>query len=120
MLLDRGSKNLVTDITHHVFYRYTRMLFRIAAAPAIFQRTMDIILQEIPYNICCIDKILFTDSNDQKHLTNLEEVLRRLQFHGITLKQDKCEFVCDSVEYLGHVVDREGLYALPLIRSMPL
>ena len=74
---------------------------------------MDAILQEIPYTICYIDKILVTGTNDQEHLTNLEEVQRRLQFRGITLKQDKCEFVCDSVEYLGHVVDREGLHFTP-------
>ena len=54
-----------------------------------------------------------TGANEQEHLANFEEVLRRLQFHGITLKQDKCKFVCDHVEYLGHIVDREGLHVTP-------
>ena len=81
MLLDNQSKGLVTINTHRGLYQYTRMPFRIASAPAIFQRTMDIILQGIPHTICYIDDILITGVNDQGHLANLEEVLQRLQYH---------------------------------------
>lgn len=87
MVLDDQSKDLVTINTHKGLYRYTRMPFGIAPAPAIFQRTMDIVLQGIPRTICYIDDILITGVNDQEHLANLEEVLRRLQYHGITLKK---------------------------------
>ena len=113
MVLDDQSKDLVTINTHKGLYRYTRMPFGIAPAPAIFQRTMDIVLQGIPRTICYIDDILITGVNDQEHLANLEEVLRRLQYHGITLKKNKCKFMCDSVEYLGYTVDSEGLHVTP-------
>ena len=62
--------------------------FRIASAPAIFQQTMDIILQRIPHTSCYIDTLI-TGVDDQERLTNLEEVLRCLQYHGITLKINK-------------------------------
>ena len=113
MLLDDQSKGLVTINTHRGLYQYTRMPFGIAYAPAIFQRTMDIILQGIPHTICYIDDILITGVDNQEHLANLEEVLRRLQYHGITLKKNKCKFMCDPVEYLGHIVDSEGLHVIP-------
>ena len=58
MLLDEESKNLVTINTHRGFYRYTRMPFGIASAPAIFQLTMDVILRGIPHTICYIDDTL--------------------------------------------------------------
>ena len=39
---------------------------------------------------------------------NLSEVLQRLQNHGVRLKLEKCHFMEDSVEYLGHQVDSKG------------
>ena len=63
------------------------MPFGIAPTSAIFQRTMDIVLQVIPRTICYMDDILITGVNAQEHLVNLEDVLQRLQYHGITLKK---------------------------------
>ena len=75
MLLDDQSKGLVTINTHRGLYQYTRIPFGIASAPAIFQQTMDIILQGIPHTICYIDDILITGDDDQEYLANLKEVL---------------------------------------------
>ena len=41
---------------------------------------------------------------------NLSDVLQRLQNHGVRLKLEKCRFMEDSVEYLGHRVDSKGLH----------
>ena len=110
MVLDDDSKDLVTINTHRSLYQHTLLPFGISSAPALFQRTMDIILQGIPHTICYIDNILVTGVNNQEHLTNLEEVLQRLMHHGITLKKEKCKFMSESVEYLGHVIDSQGLH----------
>ena len=47
---------------------------------------------------------------NEEHLMNLSEVLQRLQNHGERLKLEKCCFMEDSVEYLGHRVDSKGLH----------
>ena len=112
MVLDDDLKDLVTINTHRRLYRYTRLPFGISSAPALFQRTMDIILQGFPHTICYIDDILVTGVNNQEHLTNVEEVLRRLMHHSITLKKEKCKFMSESVEYLGHVIDSQGLHRI--------
>ena len=54
---------------------------------------------------CYLDDILITGTSDEEHLMNLSEVLQRLQNHLVCLKLEKCRFVEDSVEYLGHQVD---------------
>ena len=60
--------------------------------------------------MCCyIDDILRAETND--HLKNLEEVLKRLAAHGITVKKGKYKFLSESVEYLGHIIDKKGLHA---------
>ena len=108
LLLDDNSRQYVTVNTHRGLYRYTRLPYGVASAPAIFQRVMDTILQGLPGVICYIDDILITGSNDKEHLRNLERVFRQLQRHGIRLKKPKCAFLQPSVEYLGHQIDAEG------------
>lgn len=109
--LDEASQQYVTINTHQGLYQYTRLPFGIASAPAIFQRLMDTILQGVPGVVCYIDDILVTGKNEEDHLKNLKEVLARLEKHGLRLKKSKCTFLANSVEYLGHRIDQEGIHA---------
>ena len=111
--LDEESKSCVTINTHLGLYRYTRLPFGVASAPAIFQRTMDTLLQGIPGVICYIDDILITGQTESEHLKALDEVLSRLGQSGLRVKKEKCAFLQDSVEYLGHRIDRHGMHATP-------
>ena len=110
--LEEKSRKLVTVNTHRGLFRYTRLPFGVASAPAIFQKLMDSILQGIPRVICYIDDILITGVSDQDHLQNLSLVLQQLTKHNIRVKKSKCEFLMPSVEYLGHKVTAEGLHAM--------
>ena len=110
MLLDEYSSKLVTINTMKGLFRYTRLPFGVASAPAVFQKTMDAILQGMPHVICYLDDILVTGSTEKEHNDNLEEVLCRLQEHGIRLRHDKCQFFQRSVEYLGHCINAEGVH----------
>lgn len=52
-------------------------------------------------------------ASKEDHLHNLEEVLSRLQEYGIRVNSSKCGFLQSSVEYLGHIIDSEGLHTSP-------
>ena len=78
MLLDKESSKLVVINTHQGLYRYTRLPFGVALAPAVFQRAMDSILQGMSHVICYIDDILIAGATISEHDNNLEEVLKRL------------------------------------------
>ena len=112
LLLDEESKRYTTVNTHKGLFQYTRLPFGIASAPAVFQKTMDSILQGIPHVACYIDDILVTGADDAEHLQNLEEVCRRLEQHGLRVKKPKCEFLQSSVDYLGHRIDAQGLHTM--------
>ena len=77
----------------------------ISSAPALFQKVMDTILQGATGTMCYIDDILVTGASEEEHLENLEEVFKRLQAHGIRMKRNKCSFMQESVQYLGHRLD---------------
>ena len=110
MVLDEDSRKYVTINTHKGLYQYTRLPFGIASAPAIFQRTMDTILQGIDGVACYIDDIIVTGRAAEEHLQHLEEVFKCLQKHGIHVRLPKCRFLQDSVEFLGHRIDADGIH----------
>ena len=68
---------------------------------------MDQILQGMDKVRCHRDDILIR-TEPHEDLQVLDEVLTRLEKHGILAKRSKCEFMVLSVEFLGYRVDREG------------
>ena len=87
--LDEQSSQYTTINTHKGLYRYKRLPFGIASAPAFFQKTMDTILQNIPKAMCYIDDIMITGSDDTEHLATLNQVLERLEKHNIKVNLKK-------------------------------
>ena len=113
MQLDEESTKYVTINTHQGLYRYKRLPFGIASAPAMFQKLMVSVLQGITGVICYIDDILVSSQDELKHLEILSEVFQRLETHGFRLKLSKCELMMTSVVYLGHRIDKEGIHTEP-------
>ncbi|XP_055355332.1 uncharacterized protein K02A2.6-like [Paramacrobiotus metropolitanus] len=106
--LDEESKQLVVINTHKGLFRYNRLPFGVASGPSIFQQIIERILQGCEGVAVYLDDIIVTGATEEEHLRNLEKVLQRLEEHGLTLKQTKCRFLQESVEYLGFVVDSRG------------
>ena len=113
LVLDDDSKEIVTINTHKGLFSYQRLPFGVSSAPGIFQRTMETILAGIPRVLVYLDDILVTGSSHEEHMSNLKEVLSRLQEAGLRLRKDKCEFMVSSVKYLGHIIDANGLHPAP-------
>ena len=107
--LTEDSKQYTTINTHKGLFRYNRLPFGVASAPAIFQRTMDSLLQGLPYVCIYLDDILVTGPTVEAHIKTLDEVLHRLTDAGVRLKRRKCCFMLPSVEYLGHRISSAGL-----------
>ena len=107
--LDVESKKFTTINIHRGLYQYNRLPFGISSAPAIFQRTIENILQNLPHTCVYLDDILVTGKTESEHIKNPEEVLIRLKKAGLRLKKQKCSFMLPSVDYLGHSVTPEGL-----------
>ena len=109
LVLDEESRKLTTINTTKGLFRYNRLPFGVSTAPAIFQRTMENLLQSID-NVCVyLDDILVTGPSQEAHLKNLDLVLTRLETAGVKLKQQKCAFLLPEVEYLGHKITKYGL-----------
>ena len=77
------SQHYLTVNTHKGLYAYQRLTYGIAPTAAIFQSTMDQILQGMDKVLCHIDDILIR-TEPHEHLQVLDEVLTRSEKHGIS------------------------------------
>ena len=109
LTLDEQSEQLVTINTHHGLYHYNRLPFGIASLPAVFQCTMDVILQGLDQVACIQDDIPLTGKDDAEHLSNLAHVLTRLEEYGPRLKLNKCKFMQRTVTYMGYKLSAIGI-----------
>ena len=109
MEVAEGSRPFLTINTHMGLFRYRRLPFGIATAPAMGQRAMCIVLQGCRGVVYYIDDILVTGRSWKEHEENLQEVFRRLQQFGLKIKLEKCRFFEESVDYLGHTISCQGL-----------
>lgn len=110
--MDDQSKKYLTVNTHRGMFTYNRLPFGVSSAPAIFQRTMEGVLQGIPQVAVYLDDILVTGATREIHLRNLDEVLTRLEDAGLRLKRSKCTLLADEVQYLGYSVDAKGVHTV--------
>jgi len=71
---------------------------------------MDSLFQGLKGVSVYLDNILVTGHTQEEHLENLERVLAKLDEVGLKLNKAKCKFMMPRVEYLGYVIDRDGLH----------
>ena len=110
MELDDASKELTKIHTHKGLFRYNRLAFGIASAPAIWQRAIERVLEGIPKTQCLLDDIIVAGAGEEEHLQLLEQVLKRLNRYHLTINKRKCVFFQKEVSYCGYRVDGEGLH----------
>ena len=111
--MEEDSKKYLTINTHMGLFQYNRLVFGINSAPAIWQRTIDQVLEGTSGTSCILDDMTTTGKNDEEHLANLEEVLRRLQAHGLRENKTKCQFFKDKITLCGHDIDSHALHLSP-------
>lgn len=57
--------------------------------------------------------MLVFGATPEKHEVRLTAALDRLATAGVTLNSDKCEFYKNSIHFLGHLIDRDGIRPNP-------
>lgn len=103
MVKSDGSVN-----NHHYPQRVIPVQRVAIHTPGVFQRCMDSLFQGFPHGVVYLDDILVTSETEEQHLQNPAAVLEKLEAAGLRLKKDKCSFMKPAVEYLGHIIDKEG------------
>ena len=96
-------------------YEWEVLSMGLANSPSTFQRLMLNILRPVLGRTVYVylDDILVFSDNLEDHLKHIREVFDLLRAAGLKLKLKKCEFLKDSVSYLGHIITPQGLLPDP-------
>ena len=78
---------------------------------ATFQRMMDTAFRGITGKICFVysDDIVVFGSTINEHNENMITLFERLRQTGLKLQPDKCEYLRPELEYLGHIITKDGV-----------
>jgi len=98
-------------ITSEGLFEPTRMPQGLCNAPATFQRSMDNLLGDLKLScvLVYLDDITVFSCTFNDHLAHLREVFTRLRTANLKLKKDKCSFLKNQLEFLGHHISAEGI-----------
>ncbi|KAL4554713.1 hypothetical protein LXL04_037315 [Taraxacum kok-saghyz] len=97
--------------THEGHYEYLVMPFGLMNAPSTFQAIMNEVFRPLLRQkvVIFFDDILVYSATWEAHLADLHLVLSTLVQHQFMVNRKKCSFGQSSIEYLGHVIDGQGV-----------
>ena len=123
LVLDDESQLLAAVNTPKGLFAVTRLPYGTSASSQIFQRELDRLLGHVTHAATYIDDIIIGGEDEIELLQALDTVLTILEEAGLRLKLSKCEFMKQSITYLGHTIDKDGLHPtadkLAAIRDAP-
>ncbi|GJY49602.1 putative reverse transcriptase domain-containing protein [Tanacetum coccineum] len=101
--------------TRYGHFEFTVMPFGLTNAPAIFMDLMNRVCKPYldKFVIVFIDDILIYSKSEEEHEAHLKTILDLLKKEKLYAKFSKCEFWLQEVQFLGHVVNRDGIHVDP-------
>ena len=102
------------------------MPFGLCNAPATFERLMELVLSGLYWQICIIylDDIIIFGKTFAEMIQNLDMVFARLTEAGLKLQSKKCQLFKKEVEFLGHIINEQGVHTAPkkieCVKNWPL
>ncbi|GJV03764.1 putative reverse transcriptase domain-containing protein [Tanacetum coccineum] len=102
--------------TRYGHYEFQVMPFGLTNAPVVFMVMMNRVCRPYldKFVIMFIDDILIYFKTKEEHDAHLRLILELLKKEELYAKFSKCDFWLSKVQFLGHVIDSEGIHVDPV------
>ena len=102
-------------------FEYMRLNFGLCGAAQSFQRFIDCVLRNLKSKdsqndvtlFAYIDDIIIASEDEETHKKDLEALFQRLAEYNLKINLLKCQFIKESIDFLGHRVTQNGIAPLP-------
>src|SRR3569832_84803 len=124
--LEEDAKPKTAFNSHLGLKEFQVMPFGLSNGPPTFQRTMEHVLHDLNWHNCFVylDDVLICSPDLDTHCKDLQNIFERLKAANLKLKLRKCQLVQNKINYLGHIISKEGLRVDPAktdaIAEMPI
>nr|GEU60785.1 putative reverse transcriptase domain-containing protein [Tanacetum cinerariifolium] len=101
--------------TRYSHYEFQVMPFGLTNASTVFRDLMNRVCKPYldKFVIVFIDDILIYSKNEKEHEEHLRQILELLKKEELYAKFSKYEFWIPKVQFLGHVIDKQGIHVDP-------
>ena len=101
--------------THLGHFQWRVLSFGLTNCPSTFQQVMNDVFRDClgKFVVIYLDDILIYSKTAAEHEHHLRVVLQRLREHEFYCRPHKCHFNQSEIQYLGHIVGREGVKVDP-------
>ena len=94
-------------------YKYVKVPFGLAQAPAYFLELMTSILKDFNFAIAYLDDLIIFSNTLEEHLSHIRKVFEKLRLAKLSMKMSKCNFFSKEIQDLGHILSATGIQPLP-------
>lgn len=112
-LLDPESRPITAFSTDANHWQLKVLPQGLKVSPAHFSRLMSLAVAGMDGVFHYLDDLVLFSDTIANHIKLLEKLLCRLREAHLKLNPNKCNFLRDELEYLGHVINKDGLKPSP-------
>ena len=104
----------IAFITHLGKFEWKVAPFGLALLPSYYSKAMQETLSSLEdFARNYMDDVIISSFTETEHLEHIRQVFQRFRDHKMKLKLAKCKFLRDKIQFLGHVIDHEGIRTIP-------
>lgn len=109
--IDPASRKVTAFATPNGLYQFRRMPFGLSVSPAVYSRFIAVALNKLGTKEInsYLDDVLVFNNGLNKHADRLRDVFQAHREAGVKLKPSKTLLFREKVEYLGHMLSKDGI-----------
>ena len=113
--MDKESQDYTAFSTPFGSFKWLRIPMGLTGSPNTFQGLMEHVLTGLTWKTCepYLDHCIIFSTTPEEHLSRSRQVFQRFQQANLKINPSKCAFFQTKVQFLGHIVSKDGLQVDP-------